>query len=293
MTGPDPTQLGDLGPAGEPVRLDQRARRGRAQRRQELFLRAGHRHLVVAGLEAEVPGEAAAASGGLAHESGALAQPAVRGVAEDGVLVAVGLADERTVEAGRSPGRRVLLQGLRDGPYGRRQAGRAGVVGEQGGQVGAQGGGAARFEDGDGSGDLAEGVQGAAQDLAGAVEAAGGEVGQAAADPAAAAGDGDVQAGRPEDEERGAADLGGEVLREGVGPQGDNRPGPGSGSAGPLWPGLRPGPGPGPRGPSGQTLTRAPCERALREVRQGSFAGQAGQRDRQVARGRVDGARRP
>ncbi len=115
MAGPDSAQLRDLGPARESVRLDQYVPPSRAQGREQLLLRAGHRDLVMARLEAEVPRQAAAAAAELADESGALAQPPVRGVAEDRVLVAVGLAGHRPVEAGRLPGGGVLLQGLGEG----------------------------------------------------------------------------------------------------------------------------------------------------------------------------------
>ena len=79
----------------------------------------------------------------------AFAQPAVGRVAEDRVLVAVGLAGDRAVDARRRPVGGVLLQGLREGPYGAARRPRARVVVQQFGQVGAEGGRAARFQDDD------------------------------------------------------------------------------------------------------------------------------------------------
>ncbi|CAM5482885.1 hypothetical protein SGLAM104S_09270 [Streptomyces glaucescens] len=95
-----PAQLLQLGPAGEAVREDHRPFGGFPDRGQQLFLRAGRRDRVVAPCEAEVAREAAAAAGQFAGEARGGAQPAVGAVAEDRVLVAVGLADGRAVEAG-------------------------------------------------------------------------------------------------------------------------------------------------------------------------------------------------
>ena len=178
----------------------------------------------MAALEAEVAREAAAAAAELAGQAGALAQPPVGRVAEHGVLVAVGLAGDGPVQPRRRQCGRVLLQGLGEGPDGRREAGGARVVGpQQFGQVGAERRGAARFEDDDGRAGVEQRrrrVQGAAQRPAGAVEVAGGDVGQAAADR--------LRPGRrrrspaaSQHPDRGAADLRGEVLGEGVRPQHD------------------------------------------------------------------------
>ena len=102
--------------------------------------------------------------------------------------MAVGLAGHRAVQAGRGPVGGVLLQGLREGPYRRREACRARVVGQQFGQVGAQGGRAARLQDDDGQAGVQHRlhpVQRAAHHRAGPVQLARGDVGEAAAHPAA------------------------------------------------------------------------------------------------------------
>ena len=84
----------DLGPAAEAVRHHQRVLGRRPHRGEQPVLGARHRHVVVARLEAEVAGEAAAA--GVEHvgvDAGALHQLDLGVLAEDGVLVAVHLHD--------------------------------------------------------------------------------------------------------------------------------------------------------------------------------------------------------
>jgi hypothetical protein len=136
--------------AREAVRQDHRVLRRLPHRREQLFLRAGHRHLVVALLEAEVARQPAAAAGQFAGQARCRAQAAVGGVAEYRVLVAVGLADRGAVDAGWGPVGGEAFQGLGEGEDRAGQAGRAGVVGQQLGEVRAEGRRAARFQDDDG-----------------------------------------------------------------------------------------------------------------------------------------------
>lgn len=138
---------------------------------------------------AEVAGEAAAAAGEGAGEAGAFAKGAVGVGVEDGVLVAVGLAGDGAVQAGR-----LVVggdEGLGEGADAGGEAVGARVARVEFGQVGGEGGGAARFEDGERGGVVGveepfafQGVEGGALDLPGGVELAGGDVGEAAADAA-------------------------------------------------------------------------------------------------------------
>ncbi len=178
--------------------------------------------------------------------AGTFAQTAVGRVAEDRVLVAVGLAGNGAVDARGLPVGGQLFQCLREGPYGVGQLGGAGVVREEFGEVRAQGGGAARFEDDQGVAvpqQRAQDLDRAAHHRAGPVELTGGDIGQAAAQGAVAArqrrGPGraqgrgrrqeGAQSGGFQDRDGGPPDLRGEVIGEGVGPEDDRAAGRGFG----------------------------------------------------------------
>ena len=117
-----------------PSASDQGVRVGVAQRGQELVLRAGHGHVVVAVLEAEVAGEAAAP--GVEHlevDARRRGHRAVGVGAEHGVLVAVGLHHRTTVQpawpaASRAPSRAAAPRACRSArPGGARPRRRAGA----------------------------------------------------------------------------------------------------------------------------------------------------------------------
>ena len=196
-------------------------------RRQQLVLRAGHRDLVVALLEAEVAGQAAAAAAQFAGQAGAVAQAAVRGVAQDRVLVAVGLADRRAVQAGRGPVGGVASPAppRRSGP--RRRAGaRRGSSGEQFGRsvrsVAAQLGSRTTTGECPASSErFASSVERAAQHRAGPVQLARRDIGQAAADPAGRAAARSPAGPPPPGPGPPPGPLRRQVLGEGVGPQQD------------------------------------------------------------------------
>jgi hypothetical protein len=85
---------GQLGTAGEPVGQDRGVRVGLAGRGPQATLRAGGRDLVVPALEAEVPGQPAAAGvENVDVAAGAAQDLGVWAGTHDGVLVAVHLRD--------------------------------------------------------------------------------------------------------------------------------------------------------------------------------------------------------
>ena len=140
--------LTQLGAAGEAVGQHRDVRVRGPDRRQQHPLGARHRHRVVAPLEAEVAGEAAAAG---VERLGVDPERGHRGVvglgAELGVLVAVHL-HQRALPGGdaAAPARRRGRRAPRRRSDALREAGGERLVGQQLRAVGAQGGGARRLQ---------------------------------------------------------------------------------------------------------------------------------------------------
>ncbi len=146
----DVGELVELGAAGEAVGQDGGAVAGRPDRREQCGLGDGDRHVVVALLDAEVAGQAAAAADGVDRGAGLAEQGGVGVPAEDGVLVAVRLGDAGDIgQVGRGPAVGGAQQ-FREGLDRAGQGLRARVTGEQLGGVAAQRGGAGRLEADDG-----------------------------------------------------------------------------------------------------------------------------------------------
>ena len=268
--------LFDLGPTAEPVGEDDSFVGGRAQGREELVLGDFDGDVDVARLEAEVSGEAAAPADGRGVDPRALHELGVGVRAEHGVLVAVRLDQGSPVDVRRLPpvGRG---EQLGEGPGLVAQAQHVVVVRKELRTVGSEDGCAARFEPDHQParpevwGQL---TQRAAQDALGDVELAGGDPGQPAAHGAFR--DHHPVAGVLEDLDRCLADVGVQVVGEGVRPEHHL-----SSFAGPAGPTGPVGVGEPVVGEVRHRPVRLDAAGPLREPRQG-----AGVRDR------VDGPRR-
>ncbi len=175
----------------------------------------------MAALEPEVPGQSAASRVeqiGLDADGVEEAQVGVH--VHDRLVVAVALDDRVGGEPRRLPVRGVTLEELSERERVVAEAAGVLIVGEKFAEVVAEHGGAAGLEsdDRDAVADVGgERIEGAAELLLRGGELAGGDPGQAAAQRLL--GDGDFEAGVLEDVDGCDADVGVEVIGEGVGPE--------------------------------------------------------------------------